>query len=136
MPITRKNQKFIDEYMVDLNATQAALRAGYSSKTAYSIASELLKKPEIKAEVAKRMAESRMTSEEVVARLQQMAAGEVPTKTVETEGKELVTYDVLQALDKMGKIYALFVDKQIVENIGLEIIDDEESEDQSPGTTP
>ena len=136
MPITRKNQKFIDEYMKDLNATQAAIRAGYSVASARSIASELLTKPDVKAEVAKRMAESRMTSDEVVARLQAMAAGEVPTKTVETEGKELVTYDVLQALDKMGKIYALFVDKQIVENIGLEIIDDEESADQSPGATP
>jgi hypothetical protein len=35
--MTPKMQKFVDEYLVDLNATQAAIRAGYSKKTAYSI---------------------------------------------------------------------------------------------------
>lgn len=54
MPITIKNSVFIDEYMVDMNATQAAIRAKYSEKSAYSIGSELLSKPEIQAELAKR----------------------------------------------------------------------------------
>jgi len=45
--LTAKQQKFCREYLVDLNATQAAIRAGYSEKTAYAIGSENLKKPEI-----------------------------------------------------------------------------------------
>jgi phage terminase small subunit len=48
MALTSKQQRFIDEYCVDLNATQAAIRAGYSRRTAYSIGSENLTKPEIK----------------------------------------------------------------------------------------
>jgi phage terminase small subunit len=49
MPLTAKQQRFISEYLVDLNATQAAIRAGYSAKTAYSIGEENLRKPEIAA---------------------------------------------------------------------------------------
>lgn len=45
--ISPKQQAFVDEYLVDLNATQAAIRAGYSVKTAGQIGHELLKKPEI-----------------------------------------------------------------------------------------
>ena len=46
--LTPKQQRFVDEYLIDLNATQAAIRAGYSEKTAYSIGDENLKKHEIK----------------------------------------------------------------------------------------
>ena len=42
-----KQRTFCEEYLIDLNATQAAIRAGYSEKTAYSIGSENLTKPEI-----------------------------------------------------------------------------------------
>ena len=45
--MTDKQLRFIAEYSRDCNATQAAIRAGYSPKTAYSIGQELLKKPEI-----------------------------------------------------------------------------------------
>ena len=55
--LTAKQQRFCDEYLIDLNATQAAIRAGYSKKTAYSIGQENLKKPEISAYIEKRMAE-------------------------------------------------------------------------------
>lgn len=47
MALTPKQKLFVDEYLVDLNATQAAIRAGYSEKTAYSIGNENLMKPEI-----------------------------------------------------------------------------------------
>jgi phage terminase small subunit len=50
--LTAKQQRFVDEYLIDLNATQAAIRAGYSEKTAYSIGEENLKKPDIKAAIA------------------------------------------------------------------------------------
>lgn len=45
--LTDKQQRFVEEYLIDLNATQAAIRAGYSEKTAYSVGHENLKKPEI-----------------------------------------------------------------------------------------
>lgn len=50
--LTPKESRFVDEYLVDLNATQAAIRAGYSARTARSIASENLTKPNIQAAIA------------------------------------------------------------------------------------
>ena len=55
--MTKKQKRFVDEYLIDLNATQAAIRAGYSPETAGSIGSENLKKPEIRAGIEKAMAE-------------------------------------------------------------------------------
>jgi phage terminase small subunit len=49
--MTPKQETFVREYAIDMNATQAAVRAGYSEKTAYSIGQENLKKPEIAAAV-------------------------------------------------------------------------------------
>jgi len=49
--LNARQKMFIDEYLVDLNSTQAAIRAGYSPKTAGSMGSENLKKPEIHARV-------------------------------------------------------------------------------------
>lgn len=71
--LTPKQQKFIAEYLIDLNATQAAIRAGYSKKTANRIASETLSKPLVAAEVAFRQAKRadklEITAEAVVAEL-------------------------------------------------------------------
>lgn len=55
--LTPKESKFVDEYMVDLNATQAVIRAGYSAKSARQIASENLSKPHIQAAIANARAE-------------------------------------------------------------------------------
>lgn len=55
--LTKKQQLFVDEYLIDLNATQAAIRAGYSTQTAYSIGEENLKKPEIKNSIEIALAE-------------------------------------------------------------------------------
>ena len=55
--MTKKQKRFVEEYLIDLNATQAAIRAGYSPDTAYSIGNENLKKPEIKTRIDKAMAE-------------------------------------------------------------------------------
>lgn len=57
MALTLKQKMFIDEYLVDLNATQAAIRAGYSPKTAKDIASQNLAKLNIRIEIDKKMAE-------------------------------------------------------------------------------
>ena len=53
--LTDKQQRFVEEYLVDLNATQAAIRADYSEKTAYSIGQENLKKPEIQTAIQKEL---------------------------------------------------------------------------------
>jgi phage terminase small subunit len=54
MALTARQRKFIDAYLVSGNATSAAVAAGYSEKTAGSIGSENLQKPEILAEVRSR----------------------------------------------------------------------------------
>lgn len=53
MALTAKQQRFVEEYLVDLNATQAAVRAGYSKKTAGAIGGENLEKPEIQEAIQK-----------------------------------------------------------------------------------
>lgn len=55
--LTAKQKRFCDEYLIDLNATQAAIRAGYSAKTAAVIATENLRKPNIREYIDKRIAE-------------------------------------------------------------------------------
>lgn len=55
--MTSKQKRFCEEYLIDLNATQAAIRAGYSPESAYSIGSENMKKPEIRARIDKAIAE-------------------------------------------------------------------------------
>lgn len=55
--MTKKQKRFVEEYLIDLNATQAAIRAGYSPDTAGSIGAENLKKPEIKSRIDQAMAE-------------------------------------------------------------------------------
>lgn len=52
MALTAKQQRFCEEYLIDLNATQAAIRAGYSEKTANRIACENLSKPVIKEKIS------------------------------------------------------------------------------------
>ena len=57
MSLTEKQKRFCNEYIIDFNATQAAIRAGYSKKTAYSIGQKLLKKVEIQEKLSKLMAD-------------------------------------------------------------------------------
>ena len=52
--LTERQKRFCDEYLIDLNATQAAIRAGYSKKTAKVIGNENLTKPDIAARIKKR----------------------------------------------------------------------------------
>lgn len=55
--LSLKQKLFCDEYLIDLNATQAAIRAGYSSDSAADIGSENLRKPNIRAYIDKAIAE-------------------------------------------------------------------------------
>jgi len=73
MALTNKQDKFVTEYLKDYNATQAALRAGYSPKTAYSIGAENLKKPEIIEAVRQKT----MDSAEVLVNLTDIARGNI-----------------------------------------------------------
>jgi len=57
MKLTAKQKRFVEEYLIDLNATQAAVRAGYSVDSAREIGCENLTKPNIQAAVGKAMAE-------------------------------------------------------------------------------
>ena len=58
-PLTPKQARFVAEFLIDCNATQAAIRAGYSSKTAASVGQENLRKPEIAARIAEHEARLR-----------------------------------------------------------------------------
>ena len=73
--LTHKQQRFIEEYCVDFNATQAAIRAGYSEKTAYSIGQRLLKNVEIKAAIEARIKKKTMSADEALTRLADIARG-------------------------------------------------------------
>ena len=71
--MTDKQRRFIDEYLIDSNGAQAAIRAGYSAKTARKKASDLLRLPEISAAVKKRQDELsgklRITQEQIIEEL-------------------------------------------------------------------
>ena len=73
MTLTNKQARFVEEYLRDFNATQAAIRAGYSEKTAYSIGSENLTKPEI----IKAIRDQSMSAEEVLMRTADMARADL-----------------------------------------------------------
>jgi phage terminase small subunit len=79
--LTDKQKRFIEEYLVDLNATQAAIRAGYSEKTAYSIGEENLRKPEIASAINKAMARlskrTEITQEKVLQQLAKIAFADI-----------------------------------------------------------
>jgi hypothetical protein len=69
-PLTGKQQRFVEEYLVDLNVSAAAKRAGYSQKTAHQIGHDLMKKPKVKnaidAAMAARSRRTRVTADDVV----------------------------------------------------------------------
>lgn len=75
--MTNKQKRFCEEYLIDLNATQAAVRAGYSTSTAGAIGAENLKKPQIRARIDKALAEQSkrtgVTADRVVRELAKVA---------------------------------------------------------------
>ena len=74
MELTDKQQRFIDEYCIDCNGTQAAKRAGYSAESARSIAHENLTKPDIRAAINTRLAALAMSADEAVKHISDIAA--------------------------------------------------------------
>jgi phage terminase small subunit len=73
--VRKQWRQFVNEYLKDFNATQAAMRAGYSEKTAYSQGSRLLKNVEIADAIKKRLDDAAMESNEVLMRLAEQARG-------------------------------------------------------------
>ena len=92
--LTNKQKKFIDEYLKDLNATQAAIRAGYSEKTAYSIGIENLRKPEIQEKIKQRQQELSEQAEVTQSLLIQELL-----KVVKFDIGEYVNYKTVKAID-------------------------------------
>ena len=90
--IPRKRERFIKEYLLDLNATAAAIRAGYSKKTAYSTGHALLKRPEIQAEVTrmikKRSERTEIESDQVIQEYAHVAFSNV-LDYVRIEGRDI-----------------------------------------------
>lgn len=110
-----KQQRFVEEYLVDLNATQAAIRAGYSARTANRIASENLSKPDIASAIQTARAEmserTRRTVDDVMADIRrrgQLAeeAGDFgpALKAAELEGRHLGAFEdrVTHSLGSVG----------------------------------
>jgi phage terminase small subunit len=92
MALTRKQQLFVNEYLIDLNATQAAIRAGYSEKTAVVIASENLTKPYIAAAIQeamdKRANRTQITADNVLNELAKLGFGNI--KNLYTDTGQLI----------------------------------------------
>lgn len=100
--LTQKQKKFSEEFVVDNNATQAAIRAGYSEKSAYSIGHENLKKPKIQKYISQ-LTEARNLRTQVTADriLQELATMAFAKKGVKTGHK-------LKALGMLGKHVGIF----------------------------
>ena len=126
MALTPKQALFVKEYLVDLNATQAAIRAGYSTKTAGSQAHDLLKKPEIQ-ELVSSCATARAKSVDITAEyvlstikntIERCAQAE---QVVDKDGVPSGEYKfdsaaVLKGSELLGKYLKLFTDKQQIDH--------------------
>ncbi|QZA77042.1 terminase small subunit [Deefgea tanakiae] len=118
--LTQKQQAFVAEYMIDLNATQAAIRAGYSAKTAYSIGYELLIKPEVQTaiETAKkeRAERCRRTVDDVLLELGKIRADAMQIVTDKSGHQSMLNHAAaLKALELEGKHLGMFTDKPKLE---------------------
>lgn len=125
--LTAKQQRFCDEYLIDLNATQAAIRAGYSKKTARKIGQENLTKPDIREYIENRMAEKESqliaSQDEILKYLTRVLRGESRSTEIViescgdfmTEAREMTKApsekERLKAAELLGKRYGIYTDK-------------------------
>ena len=111
--MTEKQKLFILEYQKDGNATQAAIRAGYSNKTAYSIGQKLLKKVEIQkaleADITARAERVKMSADDVIQDL-------ITIKDRCMTGKPFDARGAIKALELIGKHLGMFTSKIQVED--------------------
>lgn len=128
--LTLKQQRFVDEYIISGNATQAAIKAGYSKRSAYSVGQENLRKPVIKAAIDKRNAEieSEKTADmtEVMEYLTYVMRGE-QTESVATakgiyDNVPVSAKDRIKAAELIGKRHGAWTDKkEISGNMNIDI---------------
>lgn len=136
--ISDKQKRFCLEYLKDFNATQAAIRAGYSANSASVQAFDLLRNPKLQAfisQINQRIERKAiMDIQEIQERLTAMARGESIEETVVVEGqgdgfskartftKKVSAKEQAKALELLGKANGLFVDKiQAEVNDGLAV---------------
>lgn len=139
--MNNRQKRFVTEYIIDHNATQAAIRAGYSERTARSQGQRLLTNVDIKnaiKELQNRIRDKNIAeAKEVEEFLSLSMRGEIKEEVVVTENigdfaskarlikKQLSGRDRIKAAELLGKRYALFTDKIDVEgNVGITIVDD------------
>ena len=130
MSLTPKQARFVEEYLIDLNATAAAKRAGYSERTAYAQGQRLLKNVEIAAAIQKaqeaRSERTRIDQDWVIERLvgvyeASMEARPVNDKNGEEKGFTFNPTAANRALELIGKHKGMFIDRKL---IGLRRIED------------
>lgn len=140
--MTNKQKRFADEYLIDCNATQAAIRAGYSEKAARSIGQENLTKPDIKSYIDEQLQQlhnkSIATTEEVMEYLSSVLRGQSTSEIVVVEGvgdgcssartmtKAPDERERLKAAELLGKRFGMFTDKVNVEGAVPVIISGED----------
>jgi phage terminase small subunit len=101
--LTAKQREFVNAYISNgFNATQAALSAGYSEKTAYKIGSENLRKPQIKQAISALFSDHGMGASEVIARLTEHARGDLGDVWDESTGR--VDWEKARATGKTALI--------------------------------
>lgn len=120
--MTERQRRFCDEYLIDLNATQAAIRAGYSEKYAHTNAAKLLQVTTVKEFLAARMAEKQesliASQDEVLRYLTAVMRGEAQDeKLVVNALGDFVKMEVrqqaqqLRAAELLAKRYGLLVER-------------------------
>ena len=127
MALTDKQAKFVDEYLVDLNATQACIRAGYSAKTADRIGPELLGKTcvaeAVKAAMENRSKRVQRTADDVMRDLAAIRADAM--QIVHDKDGNAVMLDkpsAIKTLELEGKHLAMWTDKQQLSgDVGLTV---------------
>lgn len=106
--LTTKQRRFVQEYIVDYNATQAAIRAGYSENTAGGIGAENLKKPQIQAaiqaELDKQAQRTAVNADRII---QELAIIAFERGADWTESK-LKNNNKLRALELLGRHFGIF----------------------------
>lgn len=117
MALTPKQERFVEEYLVDLNGTQAAIRAGYSPKTANEQASAMLAKPSIQeavqAQRAKVSERTMRTVDDVMADIGRVRDNAMQIMTdPDTGGQVMLSHkDALKALELEGKHLGAFTER-------------------------
>ncbi len=125
MALSEKQQRFVAEYTVDFNATAAAIRAGYSEKTAAQMGYKLLKTQEIQEAVQQefenRQDRTHITGDQVVAELAKIALSRVDDY-YRDYGMEIKLTDKIKALELLGKHLGTFTEKIAISGITPEMV--------------